>query len=132
MPPSSLTDTITPHQTVSVSDSPMFPSVQTDALDQDPPPSDGPRFTVHQKEVKNKTRLSDQQRHLNSDRNAVSGMPSSGDQDDLDDEDDEGQDEQDQDQEDQDQQDQHQEDQDEKVQDQDQDTVRDVFLAEDD
>jgi hypothetical protein len=109
----------------------MFPSVQTDALDQDPPPSDGPRFTVHQKEVKNKTRLSDQQRHLNSDRNAVSGMPSSGDQDDLDDLDDEGQDES-QDQEDQDQQDQHQEDQDEKVQDQDQDTVHDVFLAEDD
>lgn len=49
MPPSSLTDTIAPHQTVSVSDSPMFPSVQTDVLDQDPPPSDGPRFTVHQK-----------------------------------------------------------------------------------
>ena len=49
MPPSSLTDTITPHQTVSVSDSPMFPSVQTDVLGQDPPPSDGPRFTLHQK-----------------------------------------------------------------------------------
>ena len=27
----------------------MFPSVQAAALGQDPPPSDGPRFTLHQK-----------------------------------------------------------------------------------
>ena len=49
MSPSSSTDTVDPQKPDSVSASSMFPSVQADALGQDPPPSDGPRFTLHQK-----------------------------------------------------------------------------------